>query len=253
MPDISDKQHGIKVIRRAAAVLRVIRDAPGGLSLGQIAMKLDLPRSTVQRLIRALQSEGMVAWSSINGGIVLGPEMRALAEASRYDIVAELRIVLQDLAHSTAETVDLSVLREDGMILLDQIPGPHRLRTVTPIGEVFPLTRSANGRAALALLDEHMLLRLLRASGQLTRPGQVQRLFAELRDTRASGIAHDLDDHTDGICAVGIAFRDRHGDVYSISVPVPRSRYDRLRPVVERELLLARATVERLLNSTKHN
>ena len=46
------RSQGIQVIARAAAILRVLRDSQGGLSLGQISRQVDLPRSTVQRCWR---------------------------------------------------------------------------------------------------------------------------------------------------------------------------------------------------------
>lgn len=170
--------------------------------------------------------------------------MRTLAEASRYDIVGNCRIVLQEIAQKTDETADLSVLRAEGMILLDQEPGTHRLRTVTPIGEVFPLCSTANGRAALALLDEESARALLERN---TANCPVARELALLPNVRASGLAYDLDEHTDGIRAIGTAFRDRHGNIYALSVPIPRSRFETARHTVEISLLRARATVERLM------
>ena len=41
---------GVQVIARAANILRSLEDEPEGLSLGDIAARVDLPRSTVQRL-----------------------------------------------------------------------------------------------------------------------------------------------------------------------------------------------------------
>ena len=49
---------GIQVIARAAAVLRALRDAPSGLSLGALAEATGLPRSTVQRIVAALKTRG---------------------------------------------------------------------------------------------------------------------------------------------------------------------------------------------------
>ena len=45
---------GIQVIARAAAVLRALENEPAGLSLGKIAQRVDLSRSTVQRIVDAL-------------------------------------------------------------------------------------------------------------------------------------------------------------------------------------------------------
>lgn len=241
----NQKSAGIQVIKRAAAVLRTLRDAPDGMSLGQIGLKIDLPRSTVQRIVRALQDERMVTWSNINGGIVLGPEMRRLGAASRYDIVGECRLVLQEIGEATGETVDLSVMREDGMILLDQFSGTHRLRAATPVGEIFPLTSTANGRASLAQLPPMRLQDLLERNG--VSASNIAALKPVVEAIRAGGLAYDLDDFTDGICAIGIGFTDQHGDIYSISVPIPRSRYADQRERVEQSLFQTRGTIERLM------
>ena len=154
MKDEGNTRAGIQVIARAAAILRALRDDADGLSLGQIAERVGLPRSTVQRIVGALQVERLVIASSSGGSIRLGPEITALSEATRYNVVEECRLHLSELSRRLGETADLSVLRGAGMIFLDQVPGTHRLRTVSAVGDVFPLTNTANGRAALALLPE---------------------------------------------------------------------------------------------------
>jgi DNA-binding IclR family transcriptional regulator len=131
------------------------------------------------------------------------------------------------------------------MILLDQKAGRHRLRTVTPVGEVFPLCSTANGRAGLALLDDENRARALLERSAGTCP--IERELSLLPAVRSSGLAYDLDEHTDGIRAIGTAFRDRHGDIYALSVPIPRSRFEKARRMVETSLLRARTTVERLM------
>src|SRR5438132_5068512 len=44
----------VQVIARAAAILRALEEEPAGLSLGQIAQRVALARSTVQRIVAAL-------------------------------------------------------------------------------------------------------------------------------------------------------------------------------------------------------
>jgi len=38
-------------------------------------------------------------------------------------------------------------------------------------------------------------------------------------------VAFDLEEHTEGICAVGTAVFDKVGKPYAISIPVPAQRY----------------------------
>lgn len=239
----SDKplsRNGIQVIQRAAAVLRALRDDPRGLSLGQIATRVDLARSTVQRIVAALQEERLVIALS-NGGIRLGPEVTSLAAAVTFNVAEACRPCLEELARATGETADLSVLRGDRMIFLEQVPGTHRLRTVSAVGDVFPLTSTANGKAVLALLPEDRAKALALAEWAATG-GDDSRwpaLQADLVKVRETGLAVDLDEHTEGISAVGGAFRDLNGEIHAISVPVPTSRFDRARDTVETNLRAA--------------
>lgn len=217
---------GVQVIARAIDVLRALKGQPGGLSLGQIADRVGLPRSTVQRIVAALQSERMVIASGSGSGIQLGPELHALAEGARYNTVDLLRPILQDIARETGETVDLSVVRGAVLVFIDQVPGSHRLRTVSQVGEEFPLTSTANGKACLALLPLSEAQRLAQAewAGQGIA-GDMAGLMAELVQVRVDGVAYDRDQHTVGISAVGIGFRNWHGDLFALSIPTPSMRF----------------------------
>lgn len=50
----------IQVISRAVNVLKSIGSKPDGMSLGEIAKQIYLPRSTVQRIVAALEEEGFI-------------------------------------------------------------------------------------------------------------------------------------------------------------------------------------------------
>ncbi|MGB1441813.1 MAG: helix-turn-helix domain-containing protein, partial [Candidatus Puniceispirillaceae bacterium] len=100
---------GIQVIARAAAILRVLKDDNSGLSLGQIADRTRLARSTVQRIVNALVDEGLVMTGERGGSLRLGPEIQAMASASRSDITDLLHPLLAHLSSITGETVDLAL------------------------------------------------------------------------------------------------------------------------------------------------
>lgn len=224
--DKSQSRNGIQVIGRAAAVLRALRDDPGGLSLGQIADRVGLARSTVQRIVAALQDERLILTMG-NGGIRLGPEINSLAAAARFNVVETCRLHLTELVQRTGETADLSVLRGQGMIFLDQVPGTHRLRTVSAVGDVFPLSNTANGRAVLARMDRDKAKALVQDEWSRRRIDGDWDAFSDLLDEIAeTGLAYDREEHTAGISAIGIAFADWSGDWHSISVPVPSTRFD---------------------------
>jgi DNA-binding IclR family transcriptional regulator len=250
MTDTKDKSErgGIQVIARAASILRALRETQTGMSLGQIAERVGLARSTVQRIVAALQEEQLVISDSNGGGLRLGPELHALAEAAQYNIVEHCRLLLTELTQKTGETSDLSVLRGAGMIFLDQVPGTHRLRTVSSVGEVFPLTSSANGRACLAQLPiEDATKLILNEWDRNSVDGDLNALLQELATIRETGIAYDLDSHTPGISAIGLAFRDWSGDLHAISVPVPSTRFAQSKKLVEAALLKTSNNIKKII------
>ncbi len=240
---------GIQVIARAAAILRTLKDNQTGLSLGQIAERVDLPRSTVQRIVGALQTERLVMFDASGRGLRLGPELHALADATRHNIVEHCRPLLSDLSQRTGETADLSALRGNVMVFLDQVPGAHRLRTESSVGEVFPLTTSANGRACLASLPPEDARKLV-TKEWITRElnGDPGEFLARLDTIRRDGIAYDLDEHTDGISAAGIAFRDWSGDLHAISVPVPSTRFEAQRSKIEAAIRHVATRVQKVMS-----
>ena len=239
------KNQGIQVISRAADILRLLGRDTGGLSLGQIAKSVGLPRSTVQRIVSALSEEGFVSTERGDGGIRLGREIQNLAQAVSSDMRARLRPVMEQLVEETSETVDLALLEGAQMLFIDQIEGSHRLRTVSQIGETFPLTTTANGRAALACMSPERAATLIRAEHRARGPyaPALSDLFDQIDAIRAGGVARDENEHTDGICAMGFAVTDQTGDVFAVSVPVPSARYDRIKATLAAAIEKARRSV----------
>ena len=240
----TSKNQGIQVISRAADILRTLGEETGGLSLGQIATRVKLPRSTVQRIVRALSTEGFISTENGSGGIRLGPQIQSLAQAIVADRKDQLRPMMQKIASETGETVDLAVMDGGRMLFVDQVVGSQRLRTVSSIGETFPLTTTANGKAALACLDEAEAARRVIAELQEGKTkGQIATVLSEIEAIRNGALAADEDEHTDGISAMGFAILDPNGEIFAVSVPVPSSRFARVRDKLTEVLMRTRNAV----------
>ena len=243
-----NNKNGIQVIARAATILRLLKTNQSGLSLGQIATQVDLPRSTVQRIVSALQTERLIISNALGGSLRLGPEVSALAQATTYNIVETCRLFLTELTQVTGETADLSVLRGAGAIFLDQIPGNQRLRTISFVGEVFPLTTTANGMACLSRISPKTAHALIASEwDRRGMEGDMAKMERTLADIRQNRLAYDEDDHTVGISAIGFAFSDLSGDVIAISIPVPTTRFVEKRELVEEALRKTAFHIDKLM------
>lgn len=235
------------MIGRAAAILRALEDERSGLSLGQIAQRVDLARSTVQRLVAALGTEKLVIAASPNGRVRLGPMILRLAASVSTDFISLARPVLEEVSADLRETIDLAIVKHDHLVFIDQVVGPQRLRTVSAVGETFPLYCTANGKAYLAKLERAAIEQMIGARYEARTPQTMTTLDdldADLDSVRAREVAFDREEHTLGICAVGIAMQDLLDNYVCISVPVPTQRfYGRDSEIAER-LLVAKRELE---------
>jgi IclR family transcriptional regulator, acetate operon repressor len=245
-------QTQIQVIARAGAILRALENEPAGLSLGQIAQRVHLARSTVQRIVAALEMEKLVIAATPNGRVRLGPTILRLAASVRSDFIALARPFLERLSEELHETVDLSTVGKDHLVFIDQVIGPQRLRTVSAVGETFPLYCTANGKAYLAQLTDAGIEALIGRTYAPRTPKTLTRLDALLTDLKAarrSGVAYDREEHTLGICAVGVAMRDPLGNAVAISVPVPTQRFQDQQALIAERLLATKRAMETHINS----
>jgi DNA-binding IclR family transcriptional regulator len=192
------REDGIQVLRRAAAALDEIAAAPGQLRLVDLGARLGLAKSTARRLLVGLTEVGFAS-ADASGRFSLGDRLLGLGSADDATLAAHFRPTLERLAEATGETVDLSVLRGRQMLFIGQVESTHRLRAVSAVGIRFPLESTANGKAALGLINDPA---------------------ATLSD-----IAFDRDEHTAGISAAGIAGRTARGHIVALSVPAPTDRF----------------------------
>jgi IclR family transcriptional regulator, acetate operon repressor len=209
------------VLRRAAAALDEIAAEPGQLRLVDLGERLGLAKSTARRLLVGLVEVGLASVDS-QGHFSLGERLLGFGGDDAARISAIFRPTIERVARSTdGETVDLSILRGQRMWFVDQIESSHRLRAVSAIGVRFPLNGTANGKAALAVLDDSEVQTVLARFAPEVADG----LRSDVAEIRSAGVAFDRDEHTPGISAAAIARRTLDDNVIAISVPAPTERF----------------------------
>lgn len=242
----------MQVIERASQILRSLEGQSSGLSLSEIAKATGLPRSTVQRIVGALEAEQFVISATPKARVVLGPALLRLASSVKIDIMQLASPALQKLSTDSGETVDLSVLQGTSAVFLHQLPGRHRLQAVSAVGDNFPLHCSACGKALLAVMGAEL------ASTMAAKPmpaytantiTDIDALKNEIASFERTSLCYDNEEHTEGISAIGTAFIDPFGRAYAISVPVPTLRFEKLRESLEKSLIRCRSEIIDALGS----
>ncbi|HLV76481.1 MAG TPA: IclR family transcriptional regulator [Marinobacter sp.] len=220
------RQGGIQVIARAAAIMRVLGDHPDGLSLAEIARAVGLPRSTIQRIIAALEAEGFVEMIRAGGGYHLGPELGRLLYHTRIDVISVARPLLEELSEQIGETLVFCGVESNQVLVIERVVAERELRVVPAMGIIHvPFHTTAVGKALLASMDDSKVEKILRDT---LPPGpggeQVRRqLYRDLAHIRKIGLAEDYEEYMPDIAAFAIAM-DTYLGRFSVAAIVPVSR-----------------------------
>ena len=241
----SDKQ-GMQVLSRAAAILRALGRHPQGLSLGAIAEATALPRSTVQRLVSALEVENFVESMGPRGGTRLGPALGQLARSAHGDIVSVARPHIEALAKAVSETVALAGASGQRTIVVDRVVAERELCIMIPIGvSAMPYT-TAPGKALLAELGDDIVRRLF---GDRVVPATARSvknmagLLRQLKQIRVEGFAYDREEHIEGVCSIATSIETFLGP-YSVGIAVPVTRFEANLSLFRDELGKCRRMIE---------
>lgn len=239
---------GRQVIARAAAVLRTLENQRLGLSLSQIAKASGLPRTTVHRIVAALEAQQMVINGA--GGVRLGPALVRLAASAHTDIVGLARPYVENLGRRTRETVDVSVYRGLHAISVDQYPSDQELRVVSPVGTAFPIHCTAHGKVLLGAFSDEFLRQLLTEHLERRTPAtltDVEAVVASVGLARVQGWSVDEEEHARGVCGIGIYLRSGLAEHYAISLAVPALRFHENIEGLKAALLQCQAEIEAVI------
>ena len=220
---------GTQAIRRAVAVLKAFGPDPARLTAQQLSQRTGLNRSTVYRLLSALEHEGLVATGE-DGRYRLGPDMAILGTLAlrQIDLRALAQPFMRTLAERSGETIDLEIRHGVRVMIIEEIAGDHLLNASSNIGTLYPAHCTATGKLLLAALPADALEAILAAELCACGPRTItdpEALRADLRASLARGYAtayEELEAHLHAIAAPIYDHQERITAALSISGPAAR-------------------------------
>jgi IclR family acetate operon transcriptional repressor len=197
----------IKVLRKAFEILEALhQDNREGTRLSKVADTVELPRPTVFRILRSLESMGYVSFDGALESYRIGQRLTDLGQPSTHVKVTRLaRPAMMRLLAAFEQTVNLAVLERDKIVQKDLIEGLRSVRMQVTPGIVISPTRTALGKAILAYLTREQVLVFVKESRN------PKRLDAELEGIRELGYAVDDEETEKGLRCVGAPVFDPSG------------------------------------------
>jgi DNA-binding IclR family transcriptional regulator len=228
------KMDGAKSVHRTISIIKSVASyEETGVRMSQLAKKVNLPTSTVHRILSVLVSEDLMEYDDSSKKYYLGYGLYALGEKARkYKIREKFHIALKNVSVRTEETSYLIIRSGNDAFCLDRIVGSHPVQVLTSeIGQRRPLGIGAGSLAILSSLSDEVCERIIIEN--LDRyPEYMRRTAAEIRKmvkkTQRDGFAISKESIDLETIGVGVPIKNSTGEVIgAISVAGINSRMKR--------------------------
>jgi len=145
---------GVQSVERAFAILRCLAGGPAGVS--EVAERVDLPKSTVSRLLSTMQVLGAVEQSGSGNEYRVGDAMIDIASGALpgRNLISIARPHLVELVESLGETAGLAVLDGPDVVYLDQADADNPVQVRDWTGVRIPAHMASSGLVLLAHLSK---------------------------------------------------------------------------------------------------
>lgn len=216
---------------RSFHVLETVAQSDVPLAVAQVAANAGLDRATCYRMLKTIEQAGYVVHDPNNNTYRLSRKILTLArnllaqDESREMIDASLRA----LSRGTKETCHYSELDGFQTVLTQLSKGTQLVAVDFRIGTQSPLHITSVGKAILAFqsrefIDSYLERELERSTeNTIATP---EKLLAELRTIRETGISYDHEEMALGMNCVAVPVFQPDGHVLSgISISGPDSRF----------------------------
>lgn len=234
--------NGSRTIRRAIDIFEMLFERDEPVAVSEIARALAIPRSSAYSIINVLSGARYLEPAG-DSKLFLGPKLFELGMAygNKIDLIKICAPVVKELRDTTGETVQLSILDSDMLLVLMKEEGSHPVRIISRVGSRVPVNWAAGGRLIVSDLVDDQLRRLLRST---VRPSPTRKastdvdfLVHQIRKFRQQGYSVEIGETNEHAGCVAAPVLDASGRcIAAISIAVPEQR---LKPNNRKRLIAA--------------
>lgn len=225
----SEDQYFSRAVSKSLEVLELLQTTGTPISLHQIALSIQLSRTSAFRLLRTLESSGCLS-SLRSGEYQLAVGIHSVVPTvwlARLLRVAHDR--MQELNRTLGETVSLAALFDNRMEVVAVIESSQIIRMTNVVGHILPPNSSSLGKVIMAFQSDALRERLLQSYGSyrftdrsITDRVELQEEFERIRK---NGFATDREESVPGGICFGVPiFGARQEVKVALSTSFPKAR-----------------------------
>ena len=221
----------VQSLTRGFSILEALAKSGGGLTLTDVAHRVQLPPSTTHRFLSTLDRMGYVYQAGDLGLWYVGLQAFTVGTTflANRDFVAQSHASMHRLMEQAGETANLAILDGTEAVFIAQVQCHEMMRTLVKLGSRVPLHASGVGKALFAALADQQIDAILKVRGlpRITENTIVvpETMWAALRVIRQRGYSFDDEEHARSTRCVGAAIYDEHAEpLGAISIAGPSTR-----------------------------
>ncbi|MGP3535643.1 IclR family transcriptional regulator [Microbacterium sp. RD1] len=226
----TERNGPISVIGRVSAIIGCFAETDTTLTVGEIARRTGIAKTTVWRLSSELAEHGLLDASS--DGLSLGLRLFELGEStSRPRSLRRLALArMEALRQQTGLTVHLAVIRGVDVVYIEILHARASPKMPSRVGGRVPAHATGVGKALLAFSPAPVLETVLQRGLEAVGPHTItdpDALRAELARVRERGIATEREESAAGVACVAVPIVLADGAVTAaLSVSGPADAID---------------------------
>ena len=223
-------EHAFPTIK-ALAIIETLATARRPLGVSEISALQGMPKPTAHRIVRMLESEGLLQREPGKRRFVPGARLLqlGLGIVAASMLRAPRHAILEALSNAIGETCNFGVMAGSHVVYLDRVESAWPLGLRFESGSRVPLHCTAMGKLFLSMLPPRKRAALIRAL-PLQRYTEstmtdAARLDRELDKIRASKISTDNQEFLAGVVCVAVPVHGRNGQpVAAVAISAPLAR-----------------------------
>ncbi|MGE5557771.1 MAG: IclR family transcriptional regulator [Bacillota bacterium] len=228
------RRNTVQAVERALDILSVLAETGGdGISVSELAGKVDLKLSTTHRLLQTMMKKLFVDKDPRTGFYKIGSRTMGLGNSAMrsLDLRSVARPLLEELTSKTGETTNLAILDRGEVVYIDQIESTNMIivKMFAKPGSRGPAYCTGSGKVLLAYLPSDEQKEIIKNIKFVKFTPETidspDHLYKELSRVCEEGYALDLGERDEGVRCVAAPVRSYDGKVeaaVSLSGPAMR-------------------------------
>jgi IclR family transcriptional regulator, acetate operon repressor len=213
------------------AVLETVTSAQRPLAVAELAALLAVPKPTMHRIVRQLDSEGLLQREPHSRVYGPGPRLLSFALGAVRSSMrsAPRHAVLEALSAKVGETCNFGMIAGNAVLYLDRVEASWPFGLRFEPGSRVPLHCTSVGKLLLSIQPRQRRDEVIRATplaryteNTITDPGA---LHAELDEIRKRGYSIDNQEFLAGVVCLAVPVRDKKAVICAgLAISAPNAR-----------------------------